>query len=280
MAAMNTDEMAGPVRKAGLYLVVPVYNEVDNLERLFGSFRQAVVEFGRMYDLHIVLVDDGSTDGTAKRATELARGLRFVLLRQSANQGPGSAFGVAFEHLATQLNSSDWVLTLEGDNTSRYDLLRYMFRRAEEGYDVVLASPYLYGGRILNTSPFRVFVSHIANAFVKEFLGVHGIMTVSSFFRLYRAPVILRLQSFYGPRIIERRGFECMIELLLKMVYLGTTISEVPMVLDTNLRAGKSKMKIARTVFGYFALARRLPAWRATAATPSVSEPRALETVA
>jgi dolichol-phosphate mannosyltransferase len=153
-----------------------------------------------------------------------------------------------------------------------------MFKRAEEGYDVVLASPYMYGGGITNTSALRVFISHIANAFVKEFLGVHGIITVSSFFRLHRGSVLLKLQTYYGPRVVERRGFESMIEALLKMMYLKTTISEVPMLLDTNLRVGKSKMKIMRTVLGYLALARRLGAWRTAAEGVAVAEPARLGT--
>jgi dolichol-phosphate mannosyltransferase len=189
-----------------------------------------------------------------------------TLLSNPVNRGPGAAFARGFEHLASRLQATDWLVTLEGDNTSRRELLRHMFRRVDEGYDVVLASPYLYGGGITNTSPLRVFISHIANAFVKEFLGVHGIVTVSSFFRLYRGSVILRLQRYYGSHILERRGFECMIELLLKMIYLRTTISEVPMVLDTSLRVGTSKMKIRRTIMGYLALSRRLRAWQLQAA--------------
>jgi dolichol-phosphate mannosyltransferase len=138
-----------------------------------------------------------------------------------------------------------------------------MFHRASEGYDVVLASPYMYGGGITNTSSMRVFLSHIANAFVKEFLGIHGILTVSSFFRLYRAPALMKLQIAYGPAIIERRGFECMVELLMKMMYLRTTITEVPMLLDTNLRVGKTKMKITKTILGYLSLTPRMGYWKA-----------------
>jgi dolichol-phosphate mannosyltransferase len=200
------------------------------------------------------------------------------VLSSPTNRGPGNAFGMAFEHLATCLSASDWVVTLEGDNTSRRELLRTMFHRIGEGYDVILASPYMYGGGITNTSALRIFISHIANAFVKEFLGVHGIMTVSSFFRLYRGSVLLRLQDYYGQRIIERPGFECMIELLLKMMYLRTTISEVPMLLDTSVRAGKSKMKIMRTILGYIALARRLNAWQVAARTQVAREPATVTT--
>jgi dolichol-phosphate mannosyltransferase len=245
--------------------VVPVFNEYPNLDRLFSSFRKVVEEFGEAHRVHVVMVDDGSVDGTPARAQQLGQDLDLVLLANPVNQGPGAAFARAFEYLAPRLSNADWVVTLEGDNTSRRELIRQMFRRAEEGYDVVLASPYMYGGGITNTSPLRVLTSHLANAFVKELLGAHGILTVSSFFRLYRAPVLLQLQACYGPRVLERTGFECMVELLLKMIYLKCSISEVPMLLDTSQRFGGSKMKVLKTVLGYIALGRRTRAWRSVA---------------
>jgi dolichol-phosphate mannosyltransferase len=140
-----------------------------------------------------------------------------------------------------------------------------MFVRSREGYEVVLASPYLYGGAIEHTTTWRVVLSRIANVFVKEVLGLTGIATVSSFYRLYRGSVIVNLQRCYGPGIVERAGFECMIELLLKMVYLRTTISEVPMTLDTSLRAGTSKMKVLTTIWGYLWLWQDTRRWRAGA---------------
>jgi dolichol-phosphate mannosyltransferase len=251
-----------------LYSVVPVFNEVRNLPRLLGSFRTLVGDYHGQHDVSIVMIDDGSTDGTAAYAQEFGKGLDLVLLRAGRNQGPGNAFGLAFEYLAPYLTEVDWVLTLEGDNTSRLDLLRQMFQRSQEGYDVVFASPYMYGGGIVNTSPLRVFMSHMANAFVKEFLGAHGILTVSSFYRLYRAPLVMKLQAYYGTRVLEFAGFECMLELLLKMIYIGASISEVPMVLDTSAREGASKMNVPRTIMGYFRVASRTRAWKAASQAP------------
>ena len=187
------------------------------------------------------------------------------MLRLDVNQGPGRAFATAFSHLAPRLRETDWVVTIEGDNTSRLELLQQMLKRAEEGFDVVLASPYLYGGGIANTTAYRVFLSHMANMFVKEGLGLHGIVTMSSFFRLYRGSAFLRLQSVFGPEIVQRRGFESMIELLLKIIYLNMTVSEVAMKLDTSRRAGKSKMKVARTALGYLTLWRDKRQWRRAA---------------
>lgn len=243
------------------YVIVPVLNEVGNLEHLFNSFQQINASFEDSFTTHFILVDDGSTDGTGEKAQELAGALNFKLIQHEINQGPGKAFGSAFAHIADKVQDKDWVTTMEGDNTSRIEVLTQMFIRKEEGYDVILASPYMYGGAIINTSPLRVFLSSMANIFVKEFLGIHGILTVSSFYRLYTGKTIKDLQEKYSPKILELAGFECMVEMLLKMIYLEKSISEVPLVLDTSLRVGKSKMKIIRTVRGYFKVWQKKRGW-------------------
>jgi len=241
---------------------VPVFNEEGNLERLFKSFKTIHTAFKGKYHLQFILVDDGSTDETAQIASGLAINLDFLLLRHKMNLGPGRAFGTAFCYLADKVSDHDWVVTMEGDNTSRIEILEQMLNRIDEGYEIILASPYMYGGGIINTTPIRTFLSNMANVFVKEFLGIFGILTVSSFYRLHHGAVIRKLQKYYGPEILEFAGFECMVEMLLKMIYLQTTISEVPLLLDTNLRVGKSKMKILRTVLGYFKVWLRKNHWQ------------------
>lgn len=241
-----------------LYIIVPVLNEAANVERLMGALQDTHRHFAATHAVRILIVDDGSTDDTAgvARQRSLDCGLDQALdvLAHPVNRGPGAAFATAFESLVGRLDARDWVLTIEGDNTSRLELVQQMMTRAQEGFDVVLASPYLYGGAIVNTSPYRMFLSHIANGVVKGALGLRGIATMSSFFRLYRGGVVLRLQACFGDRILERTGFECMIEMLLKLCYMRSSISEVAMTLDTSRRVGKSKMGVIRTGAGYLTL--------------------------
>lgn len=260
-----------------LFVVVPVFNELENVTTLLEAFHDLAARFAEQYHLSFIVVDDGSTDGTARLFETLRADLRMVVLAHDTNRGPGCAFATGFQYLAGELLATDWVVTMEGDNTSRHELIATMMIRAREGYDVVLASPYLYGGGVVNLVPSRLLISHVANAFVKEFLGIHGILTVSSFFRLYRGTVLLTLQSHYGPRIVERAGFESMVELLLKMIYLHLSISEVPLVLDSSRRQGKSKMRILRTVAGYFMLWRHKRRWRQAAARPSAIHAKSLK---
>ena len=154
---------------------------------------------------------------------------------------------------------------MEGDNTSRSELVEQMLMRSREGYEMILASPYMYGGTVQNTSLLRTFLSYCANMFMRELLELHGILTMSSFFRLYRGSLIRRMQQIYGPQIVERPGFDCMVEFLMKAVYLRVSLSEVPMVLDTSRRVGKSKMKIMRTIYNLLTLTFRKGKWKAAA---------------
>ena len=259
--------------RCSLHVLVPMLNEAGNLPTLIASMRRMATQLPPHITPRFVIVDDGSTDGTGETARKLADGLDFTVLRHESRSGPGRAFATGFAHLATRVGPDDYVATMEGDNTSRLELLSAMFVRAREGYDVILASPYLYGGAIEHTSTWRVVLSRIANVFVKEVLGLAGIATVSSFYRLYRGSVIVNLQRCYGPGIVERAGFECMVELLLKMVYLRTSISEVPMTLDTSLRAGKSKMNVLGTIWGYLWLWRDGRRWRAAAVPAADNTP-------
>jgi dolichol-phosphate mannosyltransferase len=73
------------------------------------------------------------------------------------------------------------------------------------------------------------------------------------------------MQEVYGATIVERYGFECMVEMLMKMVFLGSSISEIAMVLDSSQRSGPSKMNIRRTVLGYGGLLTGQRRWRSMA---------------
>src|SRR5438309_3141928 len=189
-----------------LYVVVPALNEAENIRRVLEPLATRP-------NVELILVDDGSTDGTGDvaRSTEPAPPL--TVLRHESPQGPGAAFATGFAHLAERLAPHDLVLTLEADNTSRLEILDVMLGRLPERYDAIFASPYMYGGGIVETAPHRVLISHLGNSVVKGMLGVRGLLTVSSFYRLYTATALMRLQQVYGPRIVERAGFECMVEM-------------------------------------------------------------------
>lgn len=244
-----------------VFVITPIFNEKENIPRLIKSFQDITEKFESKFNF--IIVDDGSTDGTIEEIKHLKDNLNLEVLDYGCNKGPGYAFATGFEYLKDKITLNDIVVTMEGDNTSRIETLHLMIERLKrEKVDCVLASPYAYGGGITNTGFLRTFLSHAANTFIKEMLGIRGIHTMSSFFRVYDARLIMKLQEVYQPRILMMNGFESMIELLKKIILLEASISEMSMKLDTSLRAGKSKMKVMKTIFGYFSLYFKQKDWK------------------
>ena len=236
-----------------IHAVVPVRNEDTNVGRLADRLKEALTP---QSPYRILFVDDGSADGTVGVLKD--RGAEIETLSHPQNLGPGAAFRTGFTHVLKSLQPDDLVLTLEGDGTSDLAILpRMLGRIRNEGDDLVLASCYLFGGGIVGTSLHRVGLSHIANGLVKQTLGLSGLATLSSFYRLYRGRALLRLRESYGERLFESNGFESQIEILHLAAKLKMSISEVPMVLDGSKRLGKSKMKILKTSLAYLRLIAR-----------------------
>jgi dolichol-phosphate mannosyltransferase len=241
-----------------IYVVVPAYNEAGNITGMLEGIRERFLPLGLPH--RVVVVDDGSTDGTPDlcRAASTA-GMPVEVVVHPQNMGPGAAFRSGFLHVLDQAQPLDLLVTMEGDRTSDPAvLLRMLHRVWEEGDDIVLASCYLYGGGIRGTELHRIGLSHIANGLMKKVLGLSGLATLSSFYRVYQVSALAKLRARYGDGFIKSHGFECMVELLYRAAQLKLRISEVPMVLDGSKRVGKSKMRIVRTSLAYLRLA-----WRA-----------------
>ena len=241
-----------------IHVVVPAFNEAGNIEVLLPAISERFRALGEAH--RIVVVDDGSTDATADLCRKAAAGgLSVEVISLGTNQGPGVAFRTGFLHVLKDAVETDLVVTLEGDQTSDPAVLARMIRRArEEDDDIVLASCYLYGGGIKGTHLHRVGLSHVANGLMKKALGLSGLATLSSFYRVYQVRALRRLRDRYGDQgFITTRGFECMVEVLFRAAQLRLPISEVPMVLDGSRRVGKSKMRVMRTSLAYLRLAAR-----------------------
>jgi dolichol-phosphate mannosyltransferase len=233
--------------------VVPVLNEEGNVPALVERLRAALLPFPPS---RIFFVDDGSRDGTASALRAAGEGVE--VLSHAVNRGPGAAFRTGFQRVLGDLKPQDLVLTLEGDGTSDLAVLpRMMSRIRNEDDDIVLASCYLYGGGIRGTRIHRVGLSHVANALMKQGLGLSGLATLSSFFRLYQGRALLKIRERYGERLFESDGFESQVEILHLAAQLKLSISEVPMILDGSRRVGASKMKVLKTSLAYLRLLRR-----------------------
>jgi dolichol-phosphate mannosyltransferase len=239
-----------PVAAPNLF-VIPAFNEEDNLPRLLLDLESRPELFPP--GSRLIIVDDGSTDGTVATALAYSGPLPLEVLELGVNQGPGGAFRAGFTAALSDCPADALVVTLESDTTSDLDALEEMLARAADGADLVLASVH-GGGQMINVSAVRRVMSHGAGIVVRRVLDLDA-RTVSSFFRVYRASILMAGFERFGDQLIRERGFACKAEILAKLSALGARIEEVPVDLDAARRCGESKMRLAPTLAGYWRLA-------------------------
>ncbi|HEV8311146.1 MAG TPA: glycosyltransferase family 2 protein [Methylomirabilota bacterium] len=207
-------------------IVIPVHNEQDNVTPLLESIRDALEGLGRPYEL--IVVDDGSTDGTAARLREAAaRFPSLHVVRLRSNFGQSAALAAGFD-----LARGELVVTMDGDRQNDAADIPRLLDKLKEGYDVVS------GWRHERQDPLwsRRVPSRLANALISWITGVH-LHDYGCALKVYRRE-ILRDIALYG----EMHRF-----LPALARWVGATIGEVP-VGHWPRRSGVSKYGLGRTV--------------------------------
>jgi len=229
-----------------IYVVIPIYNEEENIANLFGELDG----FSFNEDYLIVFSDDGSTDQTRAVIEATFTLDSFVIIGDGINRGPGAAFNNGFNWVLNHSKSDlDIVITIESDCTSDLSILPEMILLNQMKYDLVLASVYAQGGGFDSTGFFRKFISSIANLMYRFVFNIK-VQTISSFYRVYQISLLRKIQNKFEV-IVEEKGFICMLEILSKAIHCEAKIIEVPMILKSTKRLGKSKMKIVKTTIDY-----------------------------
>ena len=238
-----TDSSAAPPE---VVVCLPAYNEEANLPPLLERMEAALGAAGcrRRY----VICDDGSRDRTAAILAEWARRIPLEIVTHAQNRGLGETIRDALRRGAELAGPGAVLLTMDADNTQPPELCEAMLRRIAAGADVVIASRYQPGARVVGLSRGRELASRVAGLLFKIVLPMRGVRDYTSGFRMYRADVIRRAFEWYGDGFVSRRGFECMADILIKVHHLGAAFAEVPMVLHYEAKQGASKMRVSRTV--------------------------------
>lgn len=210
-------------------VVLPTYNESENIERVLRRIRDALPDGG------VLVVDDGSPDGTARIAEEVGKELGGVeLLRRSGKSGLGSAYRAGFawglEH--------GWDALIEMDADLSHDpaALPGLVAPLADGADLVVGSRYVPGGSIPNWSWHRRLLSQGGNVYASAVLGLH-VTDSTSGFRAYRADMLRRIDL--GRVRADGYGFQ--IEMVHQVLEHGGTVTEVPIRFVDRVD-GKSKM--------------------------------------
>lgn len=227
--------------------VIPAYNEVENVPRLLADLAPVARRLGA----RVIFVDDGSRDGTADEIRRHAGDLHLAIVTHSVNRGLGTAINSGIRAALREASDEDAIVTLEADTTSDLGDLPRMLELFEGGAEVVLASVYAPGGRIVGVARWRLAASRaVSNAF-RLIGGLRELHTLSSLYRVYRAGTLRRAADTYGYLLVREPGFAANVELLLKLYNAGASVAEVPTVNDWTTRRGESKMRLKPTVAAY-----------------------------
>jgi len=235
--------------KRKIVIVLPAYNEELTVPKLLTRIDFFYQEFN--LPLNVLVVNDGSTDGTLQAVanTQQELSLPIDVLDLQPNRGLAGAMKAGlFEAVTRATNPEDIIIVMDADNTHTPGLIMQMVRKISEGYDVVIASRYQRGARVVGLTRFRKFLSDGASLLFRTIVGIPGVKDYTCGYRAYRAELLHQAFEQYRENFIKQTGFGCMIEILLRVNTFEPIIGEVPLILRYDFKEGTSKMKFWLTI--------------------------------
>ncbi|WP_046314904.1 polyprenol monophosphomannose synthase [Mycobacterium sp. UM_Kg1] len=211
-------------------VVIPTYNELENLPIILDRLQQA------RPDVHILIVDDGSPDGTGKLADERAAAdpARIHVMHRSSKAGLGAAYLAGFAWALER--NYEVVVEMDADGSHAPEQLYRLLDAIDSGADLAIGSRYVDGGAVRNWPVRRLVLSKTANTYARLLLGV-GIHDITAGYRAYRRSVLEKI----GLDAVESKGYCFQVDLTWRAVNNGFTITEVPITF-TERELGVSKM--------------------------------------
>jgi len=219
-------------------VIIPTYNEKENIEKIIRAV------FGLDKCFHILVIDDGSPDGTAS----IVRGLmqtafegRLFIIERAGKLGLGTAYIAGFKWALEQ--GYDYVFEMDADfSHDPNDLPRLYAATHDEGYDMAIGSRYVSGVNVVNWPMGRVLMSYFASKYVRLVTGF-SVHDTTAGFVCYRRRVLETIPLDE----VRFKGYGFQIEMKYTAYKIGFKIKEVPVVF-VNRREGVSKM--SGSIFG------------------------------
>ncbi len=247
-----------------IHVALPAYCEEANIASLLRDICLTMAEVAPHRQVRIVVVDDGSTDATAERVRDFQQELgdrfeevRVELVQHETNQGLADAIRTGMTTCLEGAEDRDILLTMDADNSHLPGLIPSMVRKIEEGHDVVIASRYQRGARVVGLSTSRRVLSFGASWLFRLLFPIEGVRDYTCGFRAYRAGMLRKVIDEH-PDFFSEQGFVVMLDILLKLRLEPTVLmTEVPLLLRYDKKQGASKMDVRRTVRDSLGLAAR-----------------------
>ena len=215
-------------------MVIPTYNEHENIERL------ATEVLSKDNSIHILIVDDNSPDGTGELADRMAAADdRIHVLHRKGKLGLGSAYREGFRLAIDQ--GADYIVEMDADFSHDPAILPRFFEKMSE-YDLVIGSRYLNGVSVVNWPLRRLMLSYFASVYTRVITGLR-ISDCTSGFKCFNRKVLEAIDL----NRIRSDGYSFQIEMNYRCVEKGFRVGEVPIIfIDRHAGSSKMSKKIVR----------------------------------
>jgi dolichol-phosphate mannosyltransferase len=215
-----------------VWVVLPTYNEAENIERLVAAVRERLPETG-----HVLIVDDSSPDGTGRIADRLAGEHEDVdVLHRERKEGLGPAYIAGFRRVLAA--GAELVIEMDADFSHDPAHLPLLLRAAKKA-DLVIGSRYVAGGGVTDWGRVRRLISRGGSAYARTTLGVDVRDLTGGFKCIHR-----RVLEAIDLDTISSRGYAFQVEVTYRAIRAGFTVREVPIVFRDRTE-GSSKMSKA-----------------------------------
>ena len=237
--------MDSNVKSDGI-VIIPTYNEKENIENIIRKV------FSLEHAFDILVIDDGSPDGTAEIVKRLIAEFtdRLFIIERSGKQGLGTAYITGFKWALT--HGYEYIFEMDADfSHNPEDLLKLWNACANDGADVAIGSRYITGVNVVNWPMGRVMMSYFASKYVRFITGMNVADTTAGF-KCYRREVLETIDLDN----IRFKGYAFQIEMKFTAYKCGFKLVEVPIIF-INRVLGTSKMNssiFGEAVFGVIKL--------------------------
>ena len=234
-------------------VIIPTYNEIENIENI-------IRKTFSITDVHILVVDDGSPDGTGNKVKELMEEFpeRLFIIERTGKLGLGTAYITGFKWALE--NNYDYVFEMDADfSHNPEDLDRLYHACAVEGADLAIGSRYCKGVNVLNWPMGRLLMSYYGSMYVRFMLGM-SVKDTTAGFKCYKASTLRKIDFTR----IKHVGYGFQIEMKFNVHKLKLKIIEVPIVF-VDRKLGTSKMSAGifkEAIFGVIGLRLRSLFWK------------------